>query len=133
DIAEFNALTALEYERIRDFLVLHYKLQQRDDSPFWQHCQNIEVPDSLQRKLDLFASNGRIYRYSDELFAENSWLQVMLGQGLMPRGNHPFADLLPEADVQAHVNKVEQVVARCAQAMPTHADFIAKNCASNLD
>jgi len=130
DITEFNALTELEYERIRDFLVLHYKLTQRDDSPFWRHFQNIEVPASLQRKLDLFASNGRIYRYSDELFAETSWLQVMVGQGLMPRGNHPFADLSPESEVQAHVSNVEQVIARCSQAMPTHADFIAQNCAA---
>ena len=132
DIAEYNALTHLEYERIRDFLILHYKLTERDDSPFWNYCRTMDIPATLQRKLDLFASNGRIYRYQDELFAETSWLQVMIGQRVMPRGNHPFADLLPEAELQAHVSHVAQVVAKCAQAMPSQAEFIAKHCAADL-
>ena len=132
DIAEYNALTTLEYERIRDFLILHYKLTERADSDFWNYCRTMEIPASLQRKIDLFASNGRIYRYEDELFAEVSWLQVMVGQRLMPRGHHPFADLLPEAEVAAYLSGVQQVIAKCAQAMPAHAEFIAKHCAADL-
>jgi len=132
DIAEYNALTRLEFERVRDFLILHYKLTTRDDSPFWNHCRTMAIPETLQRKIDLFASNGRIYRYDDELFAETSWLQVMVGQRLMPRGHHPFADLLPEAEVQAYLRNVEQVVAKCVGVMPTHAEFIAKHCAADL-
>ncbi|MEJ5999346.1 tryptophan halogenase family protein [Paucibacter soli] len=133
DIAEYNAITRVEYERIRDFLILHYKLTQRDDSEFWNYCRNMPIPEGLLRKLELFASNGRVYRDGVELFTEVSWLQVMLGQRLHPRGYHPFADLLPEAEVQAYLDKVQRVVGNCAQAMPTHADFIAKHCAAGRD
>jgi len=133
DIAEYNAVTRVEYERIRDFLSLHYKLTQRDDSEFWNYCRNMPIPEGLQRKLDLFASNGRVYRDGVELFTEVSWLQVMLGQRLQPCGYHPFADLLPEAEVQAYLDNVQRVVGKCAQAMPTHAEFIAKHCAARLD
>jgi tryptophan halogenase len=78
--------------------------------------------------MDLFASNGRIYREQDELFTDMSWLQVMVGQGIMPRAYHPFANLRPEAEVHAYLQSVEQVIGRCVAAMPTHADFIAAHC-----
>jgi tryptophan 7-halogenase len=129
DIAEYNAITQTEYEHIRDFLVLHYKLTARSDSPFWNYCRTMPIPERLARKMALFASNGRVYREGVELFTESSWLQVMLGQGLMPRGHHPFADLLPEAEVAAYVDNVRSVVAKCAERMPTHEDFIARHCA----
>lgn len=129
DIAEYNAMTNWEYERIRDFLVLHYKTTERDDSAFWNYCRNMPIPDSLQRKIDLFSSNGRIYRDGEELFAVTSWLQVMVGQRIAPRGNHPLADLRPESEVAAYLSNVEQVVAKCVKVMPMQAEFIAKNCA----
>jgi len=132
DITEYNTLTRMEFEHVRDFLILHYKLTRREDSAFWNHCRTMEIPERLQRKLDLFASNGRVYREGVELFAEVSWLQVMVGQGLMPRGQHPFAELLPEDEVAAYVRNVGQVVAKCAQAMPSHAEFIARHCAADL-
>jgi tryptophan halogenase len=132
DIAEYNAITRVEFEHIRDFLVLHYKLTERNDSEFWNDCRTMAIPERLQRKIDLFASNGRVYREGVELFTESSWLQVMLGQRLMPRGHHPFADLLPESEVTAYLDNVRQVVARCAQHMPTHAEFIATHCAADL-
>lgn len=130
DIAEYNAITQTEYEHIRDFLVLHYKLTARADSPFWNHCRNMPIPERLARKMALFASNGRVYREGVELFTESSWLQVMVGQGLMPRGHHPLADLLPEGEVQAHLDNVRRVVAKCADVMPTHSDFVAGHCAA---
>jgi tryptophan halogenase len=130
DIAQYNALTAWEYERIRDFLILHYKVTRRDDSAFWRYCRDMSVPDSLQRKIDLFASNGRLMRDGEELFNEMSWLQVMVGQGLMPAHHHPLADLRPADQVARQLQQVEQVIARCVQAMPSHADFIAAHCAA---
>ncbi|MBV8034791.1 tryptophan halogenase family protein [Roseateles sp.] len=130
DIDEYNVLTCEEFDNVRDFLVLHYKLTRRDDSPFWNHCRQMEVPGRLARKMALFASNGRVYRRSDELFAESSWLQVLIGQGLMPRGHHPFADLPEEAEVLAYLENVRQVVGRCVQVMPLHADFINRHCAA---
>ena len=130
DVAEYNALTAQEYERIRDFLILHYKVTERTDSEFWNYCRTMPIPESLQRKIDLFSSNGRIYRDGEELFAEASWLQVMVGQRLIPRGYHPFADLQPEAEVLAYVRNVEQVIGKCVAVMPPHADFIAQHCSA---
>lgn len=130
DIAEYNSMTRWEYERIRDFIVLHYKATERDDSEFWRYCREMPVPDSLQHKMDLFCSNGRVYREGNELFAEPSWLQVMVGQRLNPRGYHPFADLKPESEVAAYVRNVEQVIGKCVAVMPTHAEFIAQHCAA---
>ncbi|MEL7298666.1 MAG: tryptophan halogenase family protein, partial [Pseudomonadota bacterium] len=89
DIDEYNRATRTEYEYVRDFLVLHYRQTERDDTAFWRHCQTLPVSDHLQRKLDLYAANGRIVRERDELFTETSWLAVMHGQGVVPRGHHP--------------------------------------------
>lgn len=133
DIDEYNALTHWEYERIRDFLILHYKATVRDDSEFWNYCRTMTVPDGLRQKMDLFRSNGRVHRDGLELFAESSWLQVMVGQGIMPEAYHPFADLRPEAEVDTYVKQIEAVIAKCVRVMPTQAEYIAKNCAANRD
>ena len=81
DIAEFNREAQFEYERVRDFIILHYHATQRDDTPFWRYCRNMEIPDSLRRKMELYRSHGRIFREGYELFADMAWLQVMHGQG----------------------------------------------------
>ena len=128
DVAEYNRQTSVEYEHIRDFLVLHYKVTKRNDSAFWNYCRNMAIPDTLQRKIDLFCSNGRIYREKDELFTEMSWLQVMIGQGILPRGYHPFADLRPLPEVEAYLKNVEAVIAKCVNAMPTQTEFIKAHC-----
>jgi tryptophan halogenase len=130
DIAEYNRLTVWEYEKIRDFLILHYKQTERTDSDFWNYCRTMSVPESLKNKMDLFASNGRIYRDGQELFAEVSWLQVMVGQHLMPKAHHPLADLRSEQEVAAYVDNVQRVVGKCVEAMPKQADFIAAHCAA---
>ena len=93
NVAEFNRQSDFEYERIRDFIILHYKATERDDTPFWRHCRTMEVPATLQRKMDLFLANGRIFREDDELFSEESWIQVFLGQGIIPRSYDPLVDL----------------------------------------
>ncbi|MEK8053185.1 tryptophan halogenase family protein [Ideonella sp. DXS22W] len=130
DVAEFNAQMAAEYEGIRDFLILHYHLTQRDDSAFWRHCRTMDVPASLRRKMALFAGHGRLQRDGQELFAELSWLQVMVGQGLLPRGHHPLADTLPAAESVALVQDTAAVIRKCVAVMPTQADFIAAHCAA---
>jgi tryptophan halogenase len=130
DIAEYNAVTHWEYEKIRDFLVLHYKATERDDSAFWDYCRTMPIPDGLQHKIDLFKANGRVFREGMELFAEPSWLQVMVGQRIKPRGYHPFADLRPQSDIEAYVQGIRQTIAKCAAVMPSQADYIAKHCAA---
>ena len=130
DIAEYNAQTEFEYQRIRDFVILHYHATRRDDSPFWNHTRTMAIPETLQRKIDLYRSNGRVFREGGELFAEASWLQVMQGQGIEPQGYHPLADLLSHAEVTAYVDNVEEVIRKCVAVMPTQADFIAAQCAA---
>ncbi len=130
DVAEYNAQTQDEDERIRDFIILHYHATRRDDSPFWNYTRTMSIPDSLQRKMDLFRSNGRIFREGGELFAELSWLQVMMGQGIEPRGYHPLADLPTKEEVTAFVSDVEEVIRKCVAVMPTQAEFIAAHCAA---
>jgi tryptophan halogenase len=130
DIDEYNRLTHWEYERIRDFLVLHYKVTERNDSAFWDYCRTMPIPETLERKIELFRSNGRLLRDGLELFAEPSWLQVMIGQRLIPNGYHPLADSRPGEEVEAYLRNVEQVIAKCVNAMPTQAAFIAEHCAA---
>ena len=130
DITEFNAQTATEYASIRDFIILHYKATARTDSAFWNYCREMPIPASLQHRIELYRSNGRIVRKGLELFAEMSWLQVMHGQGIRANGYHPMADLHTSEEVDEFLTDVETVVGKCVAAMPTQAEFIAANCAA---
>ncbi|MCU6496797.1 tryptophan 7-halogenase [Rugamonas sp. A1-17] len=130
DIDAFNQATDEEYAAIRDFLILHYKLNAREGKPFWDYCRNMEIPATLQRRMDLYRSNGRIIRGSDELFTETSWLQVMHGQGLRAKGYHPLVDQRSAEDIAAFLGNVKEVVLRCAEHMPTHEEYIASCCAA---
>ena len=124
DRAEFNRQSDFEYERIRDFIILHYKANARDE-PFWRACRDMAVPDSLAHKLDLYRANGQIFREHEELFTEVGWLQVFAGQGVVPAGHHPLADAIPDADLREFMDGIAALVAREAAQMPGHADFVA--------
>ncbi len=125
-INEYNRQSRFEYERIRDFIILHYKLNQRSDAPFWKLCAGMDVPESLEYKMNLFSSSGRLVRLDNELFAEVAWLQVMEGQNLRPRAYHPFADLQSEKDLADYFGNVSSVIKKCVDAMPDHAAYIAQ-------
>ena len=125
DIDEFNRQCDFEVERIRDFLILHYHATERNDTPFWDYCRTMEVPQTLQRKLDLYRSHGRIVRENMELFAEVGWLQVMHGQGIKADGYHPLVDLLGEPEIDNYLKEVSDVIGACVNIMPTHAKFVA--------
>jgi hypothetical protein len=118
DIAEFNRQNRFHFERIRDFIILHYHLNQRTDSPFWQACAAMAVPDSLREKLALYKARGRVVRIDNELFSEVGWLQVMQGQNLVPDGYHPLVDLQPEDNIHDYLESVREVIAKCVQVMP---------------
>jgi tryptophan halogenase len=124
DRAEYNRQTDFEMERIRDFLILHYKLNNRAE-PFWKAARAMDVPETLAAKMALFAANGRIMREHEELFTEVGWLHVMVGQGLIPAGRHPLANAIPEADLRAYLTMIERLHAREVAAMPRHEDVIA--------
>ncbi|MBX9795931.1 tryptophan halogenase family protein [Sphingomonas sp.] len=129
DIAEFNRQSDFEWQAIRDFLVLHYHANRRDE-PFWRDCAAMAVPDGLSARLALFRANGRLFREHEELFTELGWLQVLVGQGVMPAGYHPLADALPAAELARFLEAMRRHSADSAAALPDHADFIARHCAA---
>jgi len=126
--AEYNRQTRFEYERIRDFLILHYRATERSDTPFWRHCGQIGMPESLLRKIELFRSSGQIVRDGEELFTEGSWLQVMLGQGIEPARHHPLADAITPAQLDEFLANIRTLIGRAVEAMPEHARFVAEHC-----
>jgi tryptophan 7-halogenase len=127
DVAAYNAQTIFEWERVRDFIILHYHANMRAE-PFWRQCATMAVPDSLAAKLDLFRANGRIDRFNEELFAEAGWLQVMVGQGLVPAGYDPLADAPSEAELREFLSLVRQAVSKHVAGMPAHGSFLAQHC-----
>jgi len=128
DVAEFNDQQLTDMDQIRDFLILHYKVTQRRDSGFWRHCAAMDIPDSLAQKIGLFRETGRVFRRNDELFAENSWIQVMLGQGITPQAHHPIAAKLPDEELARFLGGLRQSVATTVRGLPPHADYVARYC-----
>ncbi|RZL59195.1 MAG: tryptophan 7-halogenase [Sphingomonas sp.] len=128
DIAEFNDQQHTDMLQIRDFLILHYKVTERRDSPFWRQCATMAIPDSLAQKIELFRETGRVFRKNEELFAENSWVQVMLGQGIVPRSHHPIAAKLGDDDMARLLSTLRQNVATTVRGLPPHAAYVAQYC-----
>lgn len=124
---EYNRLTASQWEHIRDFLILHYKLNERTE-PFWRQCAAMDIPDSLRRKIDLFAGRGRLFRYEDELFTDTNWTAVMIGQGLIPAGYDPLVDAVPDGPMKKLLAGMGQSFRQAADNMPSHADYIMRHC-----
>ncbi|TXC71365.1 tryptophan 7-halogenase [Sphingomonas ginsenosidivorax] len=130
DRAEFNRQSDFEWSRIRDFIILHYKATERDDTAFWRQCRDMAVPDTLAAKIALWQANGHIVREREELFAEVGWLQVLAGQGLVPRGHHPLADAISPSDLGEFMDMIDKLNAREVAQMPSHAAFVAQHCAA---
>jgi tryptophan 7-halogenase len=129
DIDRYNSQLSFEYERIRDFLIVHYNKTEREGE-FWRHCRNLPLPDSLKERLDLFCGYGRILRDEDELFTPQSWLFLLVGQNVRPAAYDPFADTLSSEQVQTTLTDIRTVVGKCAATMPAHEAFIAQHCAA---
>ena len=128
--AEFNRQSRFEYERIRDFIVLHYHLNQRTDSPYWLACANMAIPDTLRQKMDLYRARGKVVRVDNELFSEVGWIQVLEGQNMPVNAYNPLVDVQSEADIADYLDSVRGVIAKCVSVMPTHEEYIARHCAA---
>jgi len=128
DVAEFNRQSESETNYIRDFIILHYKVTDRSDSEFWRYCKNMEVPSSLQRRIDLFADCGRVFREDVDLFLENSWVQVMMGQGIVPEQYHTIVDQMSPAEQKAFLGGIRRSVDQVVEQLPSHAQFIKQYC-----
>ncbi|MDR7090393.1 MULTISPECIES: tryptophan 7-halogenase [Cellvibrio] len=128
DIDEFNRQADFEFEKIRDFLILHYHATERNDSDFWNYCRTMDVPESLTQKIEQFKKNGRIYRNNNEMFNDLSWFEVMHGQGIRPRSYHPLVDRMTTEEISQRLASVKRVIDKSVDYMPTHAQYIAENC-----
>lgn len=128
DIAEFNDQQNQDMVQIRDFLILHYVATDRRDSAFWRHCASMAIPDSLAQKIELFRETGRVFRKNEELFAENSWVQVMMGQGIMPRSYHPIAGKLSPEELNRLLTTLRDNVNKTTASLPQHAAYVAQYC-----
>jgi tryptophan halogenase len=132
DIDEYNKQTDNELEHIRDFIILHYHVTNRRDTPFWRDCSSMKIPASLQHRIDLFRETGRVFRLPNELFAENSWLQVMLGQGIMPQQHHQIADLMGDAELSGFLNGIRSSIEKTVMQLPSHQAYVRQYCNSAL-
>ncbi len=131
EIDRYNKIIGAEYERVRDFLLLHYSSTERDDSEIWRYCRNVTKPDSLVERIDLFRSHGRILREDFELFPTQSWLYVFVGQKVVPEYDDPLVGILDPKTVAEILANIRDVVRQCAAAMPTHESFIRQHCSAS--
>ena len=122
----YNRWMEMEYDRVRDFLILHYHAIERDDAPIWSYCRNMSIPDTLAHRLELFRHRGRLITYKDGLFLEPSWVAVYLGQRVMPRGYDPLVDTLDPTEVDRHLESMRRQIADTVVRMPAHDLFLSK-------
>lgn len=124
----YNRETHREFKETRDFLILHYKATQREDTPFWKYCKNMDIPETLQHRIDLYNEMAHVYRDGHELFGPVSWFAVMHGQGMKPANYHPNTNIMPDAELVKRMSDIRRTWANCLAQMPSHQQFIDQNC-----
>jgi len=127
-VERFNRQAQAEMEGIRDFIILHYHLTERDDSPFWRHCRTMAVPETLEQRIALFRDNALTWQDADELFRIDSWVQVMLGQGLVPRGHHQLARLMRPGQLEKALGDIRANIDAAVARLPQHQAFLDGYC-----
>jgi tryptophan halogenase len=130
DVDEYNKQSNYEVEHIRDFIILHYHVTNRRDSAFWRDANSMDIPAGLQHRIDLFRETGRVFRAPNELFSESSWIQVMLGQGIMPEQHHQSADLMGDAELSLFLDGIRKTITQAVKQLPTHQQYVQRFCAS---
>jgi tryptophan halogenase len=127
-MGRYNDQSRTEYERIRDFIILHYKLTERDDTAFWRDCRAMEIPDSLAQRIELFRESGFAYQGADDMFRVESWMQVMLGQRLRPRGYHHMGRMLGPERLRKALDTLKGSIEGAVSRMPAHGEFLRQYC-----
>lgn len=128
-ISEYNRLSRIEMEQLRDFIVLHYNSTERNDTAFWEYCRTMSIPDTLKLRVDLFRQNAHAYQADGELFRVDSWTQVMFGQRLMPAQYHHLVRMMPEPELRRFLTSMAQGVQMAVEKLPSHSDFVRAYCA----
>jgi tryptophan halogenase len=129
---EFNRQIDSKFNQVRNLLIAHYKETQRDDTPFWNYCRNMSIPEDLTHRIELFRHRGHVSFKSSELFNEPSWLSVLIGQGVIPQSYDPRVDGVSEAEIGQRLEQIKTIIRQSAESMPGHASTIANNCAADL-
>jgi tryptophan halogenase len=132
NVDDFNTKMRFEIDNIRDFIVLHYHVTQRSDSTFWRYCKNMSIPETLQKRIDFFVENGNAYKTERELFGETSWIQVMIGQGLMPEHYHQIVDMMSDSELKGFLDNIKKTIDRRVNGLPDHNEFIQNYCKSTV-
>jgi tryptophan halogenase len=130
--ARYNQEMAFEYDNIKDFLIAHYKITEREDTPFWRYVKHMDIPESLQEKLDVFRARGEVMATHYELFKETSWYAVLTGQGMEPESYHPVADCVSEDELRLRLTQIRTGVQNRVKGMQPHKEFIVQHCASPM-
>jgi len=127
-VNEYNRQSQIEFEQVRDFIILHYHVNERTDSTFWRDVRQMDIPATLARKIQLFAQNGSLFREQNDLFLESSWLQVMLGQGIVPKDYHPLANSFSETQLKQMLQSMLAIKRDPLAKLPSHDEFLRKMC-----
>ncbi len=130
-IDEYNSKLDSELNAVRDFIILHYKATQREDSDFWLHCKNMEIPASLHHKIQLFKDTGRVFLDDGDIFRVDSWTQVMLGQGIMPEQYHKIAEIMNDKELINFMSSLKTSITSAVEKLPSHSDFLQSYCKSD--
>lgn len=125
---QYNREVKLEAETVRDFIILHYHLTERDDSSFWNYYRTMEIPESLVHRMALFKENGYAWADDVNLFRVDSWVQVMMGQGLIPEQHHQGSRVIPTQGLKDQMSALRKMIENSVAQLPEHADFIKKYC-----
>ena len=133
EIDEYNRLMISQYERIRDFIILHYHATERRDSPFWEYCGTMPIPETLAHKIELFRLHGRLFQHEYELFVDANWVAVLLGQNIVPQSWDPLVDALDERALRSKLEQIRGAIRITVDGMPTHRAFIDRHCAAQVN
>ena len=128
DVDEFNSQMKFEIDNVRDFIILHYHVTERGDTAFWRDCASMRIPDSLRHRIELFRQAGRVFKVPTELFGENSWIQVMLGQGIVPEQYHPIVNMMSDEELAGFLSGIHGSVTKTVAQLPGHQPFINHYC-----
>lgn len=123
--AEYNRITALEYERVRDFLILHYHGNARVE-PFWRERRAAPLPEPLAHKIRMFRSRGELVRYDWETFADPSWLSLFAGLNMLPDRWDPRADVLTTTQIDGAFSRMRADIGRLAAGGVPHRTWLER-------
>jgi tryptophan halogenase len=129
-VERYNEEMAFQYATIRDFIIAHFKVTEREDTEFWRYCKHMSIPDSLSEKLELFRARGEVKPRWADIFSEVSWFAILYGQGIVPEGHHPLADEMPEDDLLLTLSRIRAAIHERVATLPDHSDYILSCCAS---